>query len=276
MSAVAATTNPDYTSHWADDTGTAFTEGSLDGTLNGTSVVTVVSSPAASTRRVIKSITVNNTDTAAVTIIVKLVNGANSRVIQRVTLGVNETWTTDGTFATDGALKSGIISSLAGQLVLTAAGGWSSTTNGASAIVQNESTTNKVNYFTVDFAQSVQSYFEWDFALPSDYNGGNLTAVFYWLAPSASTNSVVWGIAGRAFGDNTDIDAAFGTAVEVTDANNGNNKVNISATTAAIALAGSPAANQHCQIRVYRLGSGSDNLAAMARLLEVKITYTRS
>jgi hypothetical protein len=41
MSGAAATTNPDFTAAWADDTGSAFTEGSTDGALNGTSSVTL-------------------------------------------------------------------------------------------------------------------------------------------------------------------------------------------------------------------------------------------
>jgi hypothetical protein len=113
-------------------------------------------------------------------------------------------------------------------------------------------------------------------AMPSDYNGGTVTAVFYWLSTSASTNSVVWGLAGRSYGDNEAIDQAYGTAVEVTDANNAANTVNISAATAAITLAGTPAASEYVQFRAYRLGSGSDTLAATARLISVRITYTRS
>ena len=68
MSGSAATTNPDFTAAWADDTGSAFTEGASDGALNGTNSVTLVAAPASSTRRVIKSITIENKDTAAVTI----------------------------------------------------------------------------------------------------------------------------------------------------------------------------------------------------------------
>jgi hypothetical protein len=40
-------------------------------------------------------------------------------------------------------------------------------------------------------------------------------------------------------------------------------------------FAGAPAASKHCQIRIYRLGSGSDTLAAAALLLQVRISYTR-
>jgi len=46
MSGAAATTNPDFTAAWADDTGSAFTEGASDGALNGTSSVTLVASSA--------------------------------------------------------------------------------------------------------------------------------------------------------------------------------------------------------------------------------------
>ena len=65
MSGAAAMTNPDFTAAWADDTGSAFTEGASDGVLNGTSSVTLVAAPASSTRRVIKNITIENRDTAS-------------------------------------------------------------------------------------------------------------------------------------------------------------------------------------------------------------------
>lgn len=105
MSGAAATTNPDFTAAWADDTGSAFTEGSTDGALNGTSAVTLVAAPAAATRRVIKSLTIENKDTAAVTITVSYNNNGTLRTIVKVTLAVGDTWTLGGTFDTNGALK---------------------------------------------------------------------------------------------------------------------------------------------------------------------------
>jgi len=105
MSGAAATTNPDFTAAWADNNGTTFTEGATDGALNGTSSVTLVAAPAASTRRTIKAITIENKDTAAVTITVSYNNAATLRTIAKVTLNVGDTWTTDGTFDTYGSLK---------------------------------------------------------------------------------------------------------------------------------------------------------------------------
>lgn len=105
MSGVAATTNPDFTAAYADNNGTVFTEGANDGALNGTSSVTLVAAPAASTRRTIKSITIENRDTAAVTLTISYNNNSTLRTIAQVTLNVGDTWTTDGTFDTYGSLK---------------------------------------------------------------------------------------------------------------------------------------------------------------------------
>jgi len=92
MSGAAATTNPDFTAAWADDTGSAFTEGASDGALNGTSSVTLVAAPGASTRRVIKNITIENKDTAAVTVTISYDNNGTLRTIAKVTLNVGDTW----------------------------------------------------------------------------------------------------------------------------------------------------------------------------------------
>lgn len=108
MSGAAATTNPDFTAAYADSTGALFTEGANDGAFNGTSQVTLVSAPAASTRRVIKSLTIKNRDTAAVTITISYNNNSTLRTIAKVTLAVGDTWTTDGTFDTNGNLKQSL------------------------------------------------------------------------------------------------------------------------------------------------------------------------
>lgn len=105
MSGAAATTNPDFVAAWSDDTGTSFTEGATDGVLNGASPVTLVAAPAASTRRIIKTVYIENKDTAAVTITVTYNNNGTLRTIAKVTLQVADTWSTDGTTDSTGALK---------------------------------------------------------------------------------------------------------------------------------------------------------------------------
>jgi len=105
MSGAPATTNPDFTTHFADATSTAFTEGSNDGTLNGTTPVTLVASPGTSTQRIIKAITIQNRDTASVTITVRYVSSGGTRQIARVILAVGDTWTTEGVYDTNGNLR---------------------------------------------------------------------------------------------------------------------------------------------------------------------------
>jgi hypothetical protein len=164
MSGAPATTNPHYTTAYADNNGTTFTEGASDGTLNGTTAVTVVSAPASSTRRIINTITVENTDTAAVTITVGYVNGANTRTLAKVTLQVGDTWTTNGAYDTNGNLKQimGIVN-LATQVTGTlpiANGGTGATTLAGASIATytgTETLTNKTltNPTVTNYLESV-------------------------------------------------------------------------------------------------------------------------
>ena len=125
------------------------------------------------------------------------------------------------------------------------------------------------------FLQGVQSFIEWDYPMPGDWDGGTVTAVFYWMSASGLTGSVVWGLQGRAYANGDPIDAAFGPPQEVTQANAGNEDVNQSGATPAITVAGSPAAGRHVQWRAYRLGSGADDLAATAQFLEARVSFGR-
>jgi hypothetical protein len=108
MSGAAATSNPEFTAAYADSTSSSLTEGANDGAMNGTTPVTLVAAPAASTRRVIKTITIQNKDTAPVTITVNYDNNGTLRQLAVVTLAVGDTWTTDGTFSNTGALKTAL------------------------------------------------------------------------------------------------------------------------------------------------------------------------
>jgi hypothetical protein len=110
MAGAAATTNPDFTAHYADATTSSFLEGSNDGVLNGTTPVTLVASPGASTQRIIKAITIQNRDTAAVVVTIRYVSSGGTRQIWKGTLAVGDTWTLDGVFDQLGNLKSSVYS----------------------------------------------------------------------------------------------------------------------------------------------------------------------
>jgi len=145
MSGAAATTNPDFTASFADNNGTTFTEAASDGALTGSSDATVVSAPASGYRRVIKKIFIENKDTAAVTITVKYDNNGTQRNIVKVTLQVGDTWSTDGTYDTNGALKQTLgtvnLSSVTGTLAVANGGTGVTTSTGTGSTVLSTSPT---------------------------------------------------------------------------------------------------------------------------------------
>lgn len=167
----------------------------------------------------------------------------------------------------------------AGQIFLTAAGMWPLTDAGAAGPTKVEFDTNDVDVYFLDFADGATKLFAAGLlVMPSDWDGGTVTAAVYWTANSTSTNPVLWGVSGRSYGNFEALDQAMGTEQTVQDALNGTaNDLAISGATAAITLGGTPAAGELAYFKVSRdPASGSDTLAATARLIGVMVTYTRS
>jgi len=164
-----------------------------------------------------------------------------------------------------------------GKIWLTAAGGWPSTTSGAEQS-KKEYGTNDVDLYVLAFDKDNDEYAQWTVAMPSDWDGGTVTAEFYWTYDTGSAAEVVvWGIQGRSYGDDEAVDQAWGTAQTVSDAAIAAGDVHVSAATSAVTLAGTPAAGELVQFRVFRdANSASDTLAGDALLLGVMITFTRS
>jgi len=99
----------DWVTSYADDNGTTFIEGSSDGVSSGASTVDIVASPAASTRRVVKGVSVYNRDTVPVVLSILYYNGSSSRIIDSITLDVDEEYTLDCVFQANGSIKTGSV-----------------------------------------------------------------------------------------------------------------------------------------------------------------------
>ena len=69
----------------------AFVEGGNDGGLNGVNEVTIVAAPAAATRRLVRSITIYNIDTAAVIVTLRYKHDADLRVLWKGELDIGYT-----------------------------------------------------------------------------------------------------------------------------------------------------------------------------------------
>jgi hypothetical protein len=161
-------------------------------------------------------------------------------------------------------------------IVLFAAGGQPTLTGGCAAAAQKETTTNDVNYWSLDFDQTTEEYAFWLVVMPDGYNGGTITARFLWTS-TAGPSGVTWGISGRSFGNNEDLDQALGTEVLVNDLFLSSNDIHISDATAAVTLSGTPAGGEAVYIRIARkTGDAGDGVAADAQLLAVQIEYSAS
>jgi len=159
---------------------------------------------------------------------------------------------------------------------LTAAGGWPSTTNGCAGADKKEYGTNGIDVFTLAFDKDSDEYAQWSVVMPSDWDGGTVTAVFYWTyATGSATETVEWNCQGRSYANDEALDQAWGTAQAVSDTAIAAGDLHVSSATSAITLGGTPAASEFVQFRVHRDVS-DDDLAGDALLLAVMITFTRS
>ena len=165
----------------------------------------------------------------------------------------------------------------AGQLFLSAAGGWPSTTAGCESNALAELSTNKVNLFTLNFDPSTVENAEFTVVMPSDWDGETITAVFYWMHAATTTNfGVMWQIAGRSYANDDALDQAVGTLQEVSDTGGTTNDLYVTAATPDVTIAGA-GASEMVQFKVNRNpADAADNLAVDAKLIGVMITYART
>lgn len=147
------------------------------------------------------------------------------------------------------------------------------TTNG-SALATAETTTNKIMARTQDFDAATQQYAQFSVTMPKNWDEGTIKARFVWKVSSGTTGDVVWGIQGVALSDDDVVDAAFGTAIEVTDSMTATTDLMQSAETAAVTIGGSPAARDTVYFQVYRNApAGADTFNGLAGLVGVEILY---
>ena len=182
----------------------------------------------------------------------------------------------DALFFYNGAAWRGVGSGYgsSGLIELKPKDGWPSTTNGCSAVTKHEYGTNDVDIETMDFDPDAIEYAQWTKPTPLDYDGETMLAIFSWTA-AASAGDVVWCIQGRSYANDDAIDQAWGTEQAVSDTWIADNDVHQTAATPSCTLAGTPAAGELVQFRVFRDVS-DDDLGGDAWLLAVRITFTRS
>ena len=151
----------------------------------------------------------------------------------------------------------------------------SRTTSGA-AIGTVETATNKHMLRTFNFDSAAVEYVQFTIRMPKGWNEGTVTASFSWSHAATTTNfGVAWSLAGVAISDDDALDVAFGTAQTATDTGGTTDDLYSTATTSAITIAGTPAANDYVVFQVAReVANGSDTMAIDARLHGVQLYYS--
>ena len=150
------------------------------------------------------------------------------------------------------------------------------TSNGAAAIADVETTAGRPDYTGFGFDATSDEHVQFQVAFGKSYNIGTVTAQFYWTSTATDTDGVSWAIQGVACSDSDTIDVAYGTAIVVDDANiSAAEDCYISAESSAITIGGTPADDDLCFFRVFRDVSDSNDTATEdAVLLGVRLFYT--
>jgi hypothetical protein len=137
-----------------------------------------------------------------------------------------------------------------------------------------ETATNKIMLKTLDFDAATAEYAQFSVRMPKSWNESTVNAFMVWSNVSG-TGNVVWGIQGVALSNDDVLDAAFGSAVTVTDGVTAAGDLMQTDQTGNITIGGSPAANDWVVFQVYRAAAdGADTLAVDARLHGVVLVYT--
>lgn len=148
-----------------------------------------------------------------------------------------------------------------------------SASGGCAALATVATAANQPDIESLDFDTTTQEFAQFAVAMPKRWNLGTVTFVPIWSHAATTVNfGVVWQLQGLARGDDDLIQSAYGTAVTSTDTGGTTNDLYAGPESAAITIAGTPAAEDVVFFRIGRVpANGSDTLAIDARLHGVVI-----
>lgn len=165
------------------------------------------------------------------------------------------------------------------QAIWIPAGAMASRVTNGPAVGVFETTTNKVNRRTYDFDAATIEYAQFAIQMPKSWDEGTVTFAPVWSHASTTTNfKTSWGLQAVAFANDDALDAAFGTAQFSNDTGGTTDDIYIGPESAAITVAGSPAAEEVCWFQVFRKADDAtnDTLAVDARLVGMTVFINTS
>jgi len=150
-------------------------------------------------------------------------------------------------------------------------------TNGAEQ-TDAEYETNDIQMAYLAFDGATAEYADFNIVMPPTWDRSTIKAKILWAPASGATSGdgVVFGLQGGALSDDDAIDAALGTAQEVTDTvlTGEDADLHITAATAAITIGGTPALGDLIHFKLYRDPTdGSDDMTEDALVFGVLIEF---
>lgn len=244
---------------------TALTWGYYGGLYNGNTIAdgTVTLSNNADNYIVVKRSTgVVSTSTATT----NWLDGAYARLYKVTTASSVVTAVIDARDDLNGLLFPASVGRHA--VYLSAAAMQPSVSGGCAALAAIATSANQPDIVSLDFDTTTQEYAQFGFAMPKSWDEGTVTFAPVWSHAATVTNfGVVWDLQGLAVSDNEAIAQAYGTAVTSTDTGGTTSRLYQGPESAAITIAGTPAAGDFVFFRISRVtGNGSDTMAIDARL----------
>lgn len=164
-------------------------------------------------------------------------------------------------WATNNTIGKHAVPVMAGAMRPSVSGGCASLTAIASAA-------NQPDIVTLDFDATTQEYAQFSVPMPKSWNEGTVTFKPIWSHAATATNfGVVWNLQAVAISDDDAIAVAYGTAQTSTDTGGTTNDLYVGPESAAITIAGTPAAQDVVFFRLSRVtGDAADTMAVDARL----------
>ena len=148
--------------------------------------------------------------------------------------------------------------------------------NGCAAITDVETTSGRPDMQVLDFDASSDEHAQFQVSFPKSWDEGTVTFKGFWTTSAAVTTGVAIGLQGVAVSDNDTIDAAYGTAVVVTDdALNAAEDLMVTAESGAVTIGGTPAEGDTVFFRVFRdTSDGNDDMTQDMRLIGIQLFFT--
>ena len=184
----------------------------------------------------------------------------------------------DGTvnLATAGATVNSAVIKTAGTetIYVPASAMYPNTTNGCAALAQVELTAGRPELKVLDFDKDSDEFAQFTVAFPKSWNGGTVTFRAFWVGIAATTG-IAWGLQAISVGDNAEADAAFGTAVVVTDDSQGDaTEVLVTDTSGALTISGA-GDDKMTFFQIFRdVSDANDDMAGDARLVGIQLFFT--